>query len=678
MLDFNKPDSPLPIRFKEFSSAESYVDSLLEFATSSEQLHTLCGGVHILDFFTRSPDLYATIIPDDWRVWFEQTDTYSVLDVLLREDLDELETSFRSEKSAESNPEQKLGPLPAKSFLDYVKQVRRHCLVTEFETFRLPEPPKRANANGTKIPSIHALTAGMNAKKKHEVSNFARYIGGLVEEIGGISHIVDFGSGANYLGRTLASEPYCNHVIAIESRAHVVQAAKWMDSRAHLINKRLVMRNKKKFKEVGGLKKLKHQLANGENCEDCLEPVPQEPGSSKANLKVVDSRQGSVQYVQHRIEDGSLSTVLERLGDHSDSTQAPEGHGISALETEESDERSESGPPQLVVVSLHSCGNLVHHGLRTLILNPEVKAVAMIGCCYNLATERLTLPTYKVPSLKFNTSQQQDPPPQNDPHGFPMSDRFLNYRCNSTNLSRTSHDVVVGKHETGIRLNITARMMGVQAPRNWSKADSEGFFTRHFYRALLQKIFLDQGIIEAPDLHGESYGRSPAGTGSAPIQGTAPVVIGRLSKNCYTSFVAYVRGAVDKLTRNSTREVAELQKGVERPSASNSPHALAALIGERLCALSDDAIAVYETEYLPRKKSISILWSMMAFSAQIVEALIVVDRWLWLKEQDCVDEAWVQTVFDYSISPRNMVVVGIKKEESSDNEAGSESTNAAR
>jgi hypothetical protein len=51
----------------------------------------------------------------------------------------------------------------------------------------------------------------------------------------------------------------------------------------------------------------------------------------------------------------------------------------------------------------------------------------------------------------------------------------------------------------------------------------------------------------------------------------------------------------------------------------------------------------------------------MAFSAGVVESLIVVDRWCWLSEREEVREAWVEPVFDYGISPRNMVVVGIKK-----------------
>ena len=49
-------------------------------------------------------------------------------------------------------------------------------------------------------------------------------------------------------------------------------------------------------------------------------------------------------------------------------------------------------------------------------------------------------------------------------------------------------------------------------------------------------------------------------------------------------------------------------------------------------------------------------------AAGVVEALIVVDRYCWLREQEGVERAWVQTVFEYGLSPRNLVVVGVKGE----------------
>ena len=51
----------------------------------------------------------------------------------------------------------------------------------------------------------------------------------------------------------------------------------------------------------------------------------------------------------------------------------------------------------------------------------------------------------------------------------------------------------------------------------------------------------------------------------------------------------------------------------------------------------------------------------MAFSATVVESLIVTDRWLFLRQHtDLVRQCWVEAVFDYKESPRNLVVVGVK------------------
>jgi NADH:ubiquinone oxidoreductase subunit 3 (subunit A) len=52
----------------------------------------------------------------------------------------------------------------------------------------------------------------------------------------------------------------------------------------------------------------------------------------------------------------------------------------------------------------------------------------------------------------------------------------------------------------------------------------------------------------------------------------------------------------------------------------------------------------------------------IAFSACVVESLIVTDRWLFLREHsDIIQDCWVEAVFDYRESPRNLVIVGIKK-----------------
>ncbi len=390
--------------------------------------------------------------------------------------------------------------------------------------------------------------------------------------------------------------------------------------------------------------------------------------TTTTNLQVYNEGQGSVRYVEHIIKDGDLTPVIDQVLDASNVGS----ENSSSTSTVTKDLFNLDAVPKVkdvnaMVISLHSCGNLVHYGLRSLLLNAHISAVAMVGCCYNLVTERLGPPTYKLPTLRPNHPRLVASSNAFDPNGFPMSERLANYplpqRFQDLSTKYTFEDKKSkqGPEETeqtrGVRLNITARMMAVQAPFNWGREDSELFFTRHFYRALLQRIFLERGVVSAPiddfpddvSAHGHTSqvnwtppnGRGP---GLSSDGTTTPLTIGTLRKFAYSDFISYVRAAIDKLVSpNSFCEV--------------DPN----FIREKMEGLTDEEIRRYETEYAERKQELSVMWSLMAFSAGVVESVIVVDRWLWLMEQDEVEKAWVEPVFEYKYSPRNLVVVGIKK-----------------
>ena len=570
-----RPEKALP-HDDSFDTVEDYVDSLLSFVGTNDLLRVLCGGVHILDFFTKEPDLYSTVIPSEWQDFFAAHDILSILDILMRHPLDSEQEHGGSSSDASRNQVQS----PPSTLVDYISAVRRHSLNRQ---------PSQGHGNRDSkpkaVPGISRHVAvGMNVKKVHEVALFASYVDRLVASVSmdtgqDVSHLVDFGSGQNYLGRVLASKPYNRRVVAIESKTHNAERARELDVLSHLVPKDKIMRNKKTYR--AGVEQ------SDEVAVQCISNMLPLGGS----VAPEPEDKGTVAYVEHRIQDGQLAYAI---------SQIPQPD------------------PSLLVISLHSCGNLVHHGLRSLVLNPAVKAVAMVGCCYNLVTERLGPATYKLPELRPPTSKHprvERLGQAYDPHGFPMSHRLCGY-----------------DNGQGLRLNITARMMAVQAPQNWGPKDSETFFTRHFYRALLQRVFLDYGVVGPPSQG--CVGGSPVGHSSG-----TPIVIGSLRKSCYTSFVTYVHGALAKLT--------------------DSPD-LGSLIRERMLSVPDEEIERYEELYKDRKKDLSIIWSLMAFSAGVIEATIVVDRWLWMKETPIVRDAWVESVFDYRVSPRNLVLVGVK------------------
>ena len=420
-----------------------------------------------------------------------------------------------------------------------------------------------------------------------------------------------------------------------------------MDTTAKIAPKTEVRRNKKEFRSrLASFKKAKelgrpqveldHLLTEALNSNDDYDASDEqknhpkssnsfsiETSSPKSETDSQDSQlpvddKGSVCHIEHRLQDGNLQEVINRISNQGPNLLPAEGTTCKQTNGSKLPER-----PSFLVMSLHSCGNLSHHALRSITLNPDVAAVAIIGCCYNLATERLTPPSYKMPSLR---PAKDDPAYRScgDPHGFPMSEKLCSFG---------------GK---GVHLNITGRMMGVQAPSNWGREDSSKFFTRHYYRALLQRVFLDYGVADPPITSDTSKcseedakrGRSAAG-GSI----SQPIIIGCLRRSYYVNFVTYARGAIEKLRRHNQLESHRIS---------------------RIQEVTDEKLRSYDELYGSRKKELSIMWTLMAFSATLVESTIVVDRWLWLREQTEVRRCWVEPVFDYKQSPRNLAVVGVK------------------
>lgn len=594
------PPIPLPIS-DEFGSTDEYVESLLRFASTSETFQILCGGVHILDFFTNEPGLFQWVLPEDWQAFLMECDPMDLLDLLMRDDTD-------APSSARKWPD------PPETLRRYIKDVRRHSLSRSFT----PVKPK--------LPVIPRQVAlGMNVKKVHEVTHFADYVDRLaldIVQLAGVemTHFIDFGSGQNYLGRTLASAPYSKNIVAVEGRENNQEGARVLDVFAGFAEPEKVMRNKKVWQSLVDSRTPAEKLdekarrRNAEKpTEEQIQAVDLRPRNELKAIYLPEEGRGVIKYITGRLETGDLSGVLDQIHD----ADIPE------------DQRKELS---LMAISIHSCGNLSHFGIRSMILNPSIKAVAIVGCCYNLLTEKLGPPTYKLPymrpSLQAINGRVKRESEKFDPQGFPMSQRISNY------------------NGQGIRFNITARMMACQAPQNWTEKESDSFFTRHFYRAVLQKMFLDKGVISKV-YHNQGENGTGDNEKNSPFNmSTNPVIIGSLGKTCYKSFHTYVRGAIKKLTTN--REYSQYSE----------------IIQEKMGSVTDEEIETYAQAYAGRKRELSAIWTLMAFSACVVESLIVTDRWLFLKEHaDVVQDCWVESVFDYKESPRNLVVVGIKRKD---------------
>ncbi|KAL9093674.1 MAG: hypothetical protein Q9159_000203 [Coniocarpon cinnabarinum] len=628
----------LPNRF--YIDDDTYVSDLLAFVSSSTILKTLVSSVHILDFFTKSPDLYENVFPPEWREWFALHDLHSLVEFLLHGQVQERCDGVHTSSWQGECP-------PPETLLHYLAKIRTLGIDRDH-----PNDPK------AEVEVSRQLAVGMRPKKIHEVGHFASYVQNLTKDLTDIhgtriSHLVDFGAGQGYLGRFLASEPSNMHVVAVEGRASNLEVAQAMDVIVKLAPKSGILRDKKQYRSARAAAKKEgrslspaYRATRVKGKPSGFDSPPRTVGTSSRRIETTPIAQalegkGSVQHVEHHFQDGDLDDVVKKverqltLADLSNagrteprSVECQHSSNLAAS-IEQQARLDHAIEPSLLVISLHSCGNLSHHALRSLVMNPTVKGIAVVGCCYNLLTEKFGPPSYKSEYLRPEASSVEEGDARSgDCHGFPMSSRLSTY---------------FGKQAPGLSFNITARMMAVQAPTNWTRNEADSFFTRHYFRALLQRIFVDHGIVEPPiadqkDQEHEDVvaGRSPAGGGGS----LQPIVVGSLSKSAYKDFPTYGRAALARVQKSN-------KLSAERLSQLN--------------AIADEDLEQYSREHEGRRKDIGIVWTLMALSATLVEATIVVDRWLWLKEQNEVEGCWVEAVFDYRRSPRNLVVVGIKR-----------------
>ncbi|KAF6822647.1 hypothetical protein CPLU01_11891 [Colletotrichum plurivorum] len=165
----------------------------------------------------------------------------------------------------------------------------------------------------------------------------------------------------------------------------------------------------------------------------------------------------------------------------------------------------------------------------------------------------------------------------------------------------------------GVTLSATALMTGCQAPSNWVRADlskeESSYSRRRFYRTLLEKVFYDKGI----ELDKENR----------PIWG--------LRKGDTASFTSFACRAMDCLC-------------IERSRISN------------------EELRIYEEQYKGYHGKVAILWTLSVLCCKVVESVIALDRY-WFLAENGGRHVDVLPVFDYKISPRNLMIVADKSSE---------------
>lgn len=168
-----------------------------------------------------------------------------------------------------------------------------------------------------------------------------------------------------------------------------------------------------------------------------------------------------------------------------------------------------------------------------------------------------------------------------------------------------------------VTLTPTALMAGCQAPNNWARTDmtkpKSMYSRKQFYRSLLEKIIHDKGI-KIDD---------------KPNWG--------IRKSDMANFPSFTRRAMECL-------------GVEQNKISKMD------------------ITEYETRYASHEGRISILWTLSVLCCKAIESVIALDRYWYLVEHGA-SNVDIVPIFEYTISPRNLMMVAEKPHKSSSADA---------
>lgn len=301
--------------------------------------------------------------------------------------------------------------------------------------------------------NVMKLKQIMASKKSHEVEIMTAVAGAMVSR-SGCSHVVDIGGGKGYLSSILALE-YQLKVLSIDaSQINSLGAAK----RAVKLEKCWHHIRKRASENLVSASALSHEENSGGNeKEDCNTSEVENTTNRKMVYK---------QVTEYVCDDTDLADIVaQNLGDKTE---------------------------KMVIVGLHTCGNLAPSCLRLMTGNVRyVRCLINVGCCYHLMNEEFT-------GDEFSS----DTDPLLKGFGFPMSMYLRNIEFS---------------------LGRNARMIAAQST---DRIGAEGKIATDalFYRSLLE-VFLQSklGVSEVPQ------GR-----------------VGRLASKS-SGFIDYVKKCVKKL-----------------------------------------------------------------------------------------------------------------------------------
>jgi hypothetical protein len=264
----------------------------------------------------------------------------------------------------------------------------------------------------------------------------------------------------------------------------------------------------------------------------------------------------------------------------------------------------------ICLIGLHTCGDLSPIMMNLFLSQKRVKLLINIGCCYHKITEKGD-EHEDLSSLTFEN--------KNITYGYPLSE-FV--KKNSSN---------------GLVLTNGGKVIACAALEKWSTAEGAvNNFRRNSHRCALEAF-----------LH--HYQGSP----DHIKHNTQPIIynIGRVPDR-YSTFTDYAAFSLQMLKSKTQIHNTSLMNMITEHEQNRGPN-------DVLCKKLDEFYKALGPRSDERVACLDAYWSIRAIIGPIIEALIIIDRYMFLKERtDIVD---VIRIFEEEVSPRNLVLIAAKK-----------------
>lgn len=285
----------------------------------------------------------------------------------------------------------------------------------------------------------------------------------------------------------------------------------------------------------------------------------------------------------------------------------------------------------VVLVGLHTCGDLAPTTLRLFHESPTVKAMINVGCCYNLMTETTTTEDKGKSEAELSSSSAQEcdesgkcDHPKHHIGGYPLS-----------SIAKT----------TMPRLSRTARVLACQSV---CKRQSQ------VNRTLRSQQAKERGSTEEND--------EPTADDDEEGNGFLPIDLVHRSQ----VFRAVLQFIYEEHYENQTNNYSgQYSREYLNTFAKYCNHLIKRQ--NMPTKLSDDEIEeVWKTKGEPIYHKLVAFDNLRVCLSPVIETLILKDRLLFLQEQNAATQTNYQhtsfPIFDASISPRNIAFLSSKAE----------------